>query len=379
MAYSSVRRNCVFARRSSSTNASYLYFLLLSFPLHCTTKRDEFCPLPTVNLVKVCIGQIGQLEHSPVTLPFRSTFASYLLFTYFPSPSLYASVRLPRPTGGHPQSVETLCIQRHSLIAGARPQCLRAMAIGGGPPRELIAFASLRPSDHTPVLVVVDTEKAAALGFLRGAPDRGSGKPDVFGGGSREEPRTQDREQQLQTRVRHRRTGRAVTIAEGGSEAITVEVVELSARCCGNSVITARPHAVWVNPAEVKFFSSFGPAESGHGDADGNGRGGEFSRGDDGDQLVTSKEDEKSEEGHAVHGHVRSAAALPRRGLGKEVRGVYESIVQVQVSFRLGYSAVPRWRLSDGEQRSEPLRAVASGESDAWSEMALSTCTVALR
>lgn len=94
------------------------------------------------------------------------------------------------------------------MVPGARPQCLRALGVGGGPPRDLIGFACVRDSDRLPVLQVLDAGDAAA-------PAEG-----------------------------------------GGGEGALVEEVELSTRCCGNSVVTARLHAVWVNPADVKVYAS---------------------------------------------------------------------------------------------------------------------------
>lgn len=50
-----------------------------------------------------------------------------------------------------------------------------------------------------------------------------------------------------------------------------VEEIELSTRCCGNSVIAARPHVVWVNPAGVKVFASGGLGGEGDGGSVGGG------------------------------------------------------------------------------------------------------------
>ena len=51
--------------------------------------------------------------------------------------------------------------------------------------------------------------------------------------------------------------GNVVAFIAGASAAMAaVEEVELSTRCCSKNVVSANPHAVWVNPAEVKVFLS---------------------------------------------------------------------------------------------------------------------------
>ncbi|CAM9999566.1 unnamed protein product, partial [Ectocarpus fasciculatus] len=55
-----------------------------------------------------------------------------------------------------PQALPPLITRQRSLIPGVRPQSLRAMAVGGGRSLPVMIFASFRPSDGSPVLVVLD-------------------------------------------------------------------------------------------------------------------------------------------------------------------------------------------------------------------------------
>ncbi|CAN0102241.1 unnamed protein product, partial [Laminaria digitata] len=57
-----------------------------------------------------------------------------------------------------PQVVVPIIAQRRTLVPAVRPQCLRAMAVGGGPSRPLMAFASVRTLDCSPILVILDAE-----------------------------------------------------------------------------------------------------------------------------------------------------------------------------------------------------------------------------
>lgn len=84
------------------------------------------------------------------------------------------------------------------------------MAVGGGHSLSLMVFACVRPFDGSPVLVILD---AGASPFAN---------PEV-----------------------------KAAAACGFEE---VEEVELSTRCCTKSVVSANPHAVWINASEVKAF-----------------------------------------------------------------------------------------------------------------------------
>ncbi|CAN0315591.1 unnamed protein product, partial [Ectocarpus sp. 12 AP-2014] len=168
-----------------------------------------------------------------------------------------------------PQALPPLVARQRSLIPGVRPQSLRAMAVGGGRSLPVMIFASFRPSDGSPVLVVLDTDTAlaaatavtattaaaaaAAGGFATmgdkgknpeprwsssvGRPVGGGGGGGGCGGGG----------------GLHEGGGGVVVSGEGGEGGDEHEV-ELATRCCSKSVFPARPHAVFVDPAEVKAF-----------------------------------------------------------------------------------------------------------------------------
>lgn len=128
------------------------------------------------------------------------------------------------------------------------------MAVGGGLPRELFAFACLRPRDSTPVLQVLDMSNTWVASTV--APSKGLGGTD-----SANPLEDTSRERSLgncRARAPVADPTEVVMGAENGAgdEEAVVQEVELSTRCCGNSVVSARLHAVWVNPADVKIFVS---------------------------------------------------------------------------------------------------------------------------
>jgi len=131
---------------------------------------------------------------------------------------------------GATQAVLPAFREERALIPGVRPQRLRAMLVGGGPPRPLIIFSSVRPSDGSPVHAILDI--ASATTAAAAADDGGGGDGDH---GSRVS-----------------RTG--------------LKEVELATRCCSKGVFSASPQAVFVNPAELKAFVSGGvPGGDGEG------------------------------------------------------------------------------------------------------------------
>ncbi|CAN0235762.1 unnamed protein product, partial [Ectocarpus sp. 4 AP-2014] len=162
----------------------------------------------------------------------------------------------------YPQALPPLVTRQRPLIPGVRPQSLRAMAVGGGRSLPVMIFASFRPSDGSPVLIVLDTDTAlaaatavsavaaaaaAADGFatmgekgknpepLRPSPGGGVDGDGGDGGGLQDE-------------------GGGVLVPGEGGEGEDEHEVELATRCCSKSVFPARPHAVFVDPAEVKAF-----------------------------------------------------------------------------------------------------------------------------
>lgn len=129
------------------------------------------------------------------------------------------------------------------------------MAVGGGPSRPLMAFAAVRPTDFSPILVVLDPEAALSLMPLDSAVTT-----DADGN----------------SRANGLDVGRlaggvsAVVAAEGDTSdrgrvaaAAYEKELELSTRCCSKSVISAKPHAVWINPSEVKIFVCGGSGSDG--------------------------------------------------------------------------------------------------------------------
>lgn len=109
-------------------------------------------------------------------------------------------------------------VEKRVLIAGARPQFVRTMAIGGGPRLSLLVFASLRESDASPVLVVLDASRDEMGGEDVVAPSSEYMMPSACHVGC---PRME---------------------------------IELWTRCCPRSVVSANLHSVWVKPLRVTSF-----------------------------------------------------------------------------------------------------------------------------
>lgn len=99
------------------------------------------------------------------------------------------------------------------------------MAVGGGSSRTLVVFASIRASDSSPILVILDTDHATAASVGTSPPV----PPGVSIDGEGDDN-------------------------HGGFLREGVQEVELSTRCCSKSVFAASPHAVFINPSEVKAF-----------------------------------------------------------------------------------------------------------------------------
>ncbi|CAN0126506.1 unnamed protein product, partial [Scytosiphon promiscuus] len=132
--------------------------------------------------------------------------------------------------------------RQRTLVPGVRPQSVQALVVGGGPSRALMIFTATRPPDASPVLLVLDT--ATALAAAPGEEDQEGNlrclplTPGASAGGGGDV-----------------RGGLVTTAAEEDQEEEEGEQeVELSTRCCSKSVFSASPHAVFVNPSEVKAF-----------------------------------------------------------------------------------------------------------------------------
>lgn len=153
------------------------------------------------------------------------------------------------------QALQPIFRQEATLIAGVRPQSLRAMSVGGGPARPVMVFASIRPSDGAPVLTVLDTDTAIAAAAAAGSGGAGaSGRPSPslsFGA-----PGGGDGDGSL------------------SREGLGLGEVELSTRCCSKSVFAASPHAVFVEPAGIKAFVCGGGGGGGTGGRGGGSGGG---------------------------------------------------------------------------------------------------------
>ena len=184
--------------------------------------------------------------------------------------------------------------QRRTLFPAVRPQCLRAMAVGGGPCRPLMAFASVRTSDSSPILVVLDAEpdltlvpvtaaavtaataNANAEANANNAKDyaqahagaSANATANAIGNAVADANGIANASTIANANAKAKANATASAIANGNAEAkayavagataavAAVEEVALSTRCCSKNVVSANPHAVWVNPAEVKVFLS---------------------------------------------------------------------------------------------------------------------------
>lgn len=157
--------------------------------------------------------------------------------------------------------------QRRMLVPAVRPQCLRAMAVGGGPSRPLMAFSSVRTSDSSPILVILDAEPDLSLvpaiatisttnsanANDKATVDTKDGAKASASANSKADARSLNN---VQAEADANTKANASAIAGAAAAAAAVEEVELSTRCCSKNVVSANPHAVWVNPAEVKVFLS---------------------------------------------------------------------------------------------------------------------------
>lgn len=114
-------------------------------------------------------------------------------------------------------------VEKRVLIAGVRPQFVRTMAIGGGPRLSLLVFASMRESDASPVLVILDASRDEIRGDVV-APSSECMMPSTCPGGC---PPME---------------------------------IELLTRCCPRSVVGADLHNVWVKPFRVTSFVCGGVA-----------------------------------------------------------------------------------------------------------------------
>lgn len=225
-------------------------------------------------------------------------------------------------------------------MTNARPQCLHAMAVGGGLPRELFAFTCLRPSDAMPVLQILDPGKVGASssetrtamtdaskegGYCEARPagrdigrDRSIFERDLSNLYRRARGRTAAAHRSAMTRHLMYRMGLRGNTgvirdvppgsgADGGrgsglqddpaedqmgdqDSAVVVKEVDLSTRCCGRSVVTALPDAVWVNPSEVKVFASGRATRGSAGREGGKGtEGGGSNEGGNGDEVAEAR------------------------------------------------------------------------------------------
>lgn len=172
--------------------------------------------------------------------------------------------------------------QRRALVPGAPPQCIRAMALGGGPSRPLMAFASVRSSDSAPVLAIFDAERVveASPTELTRLPVLTQNSDDEAKAGAVAGLNSGRGRRQRNSLAVARAEDRVLLDVEGvspwlGAGLVMQEEVELSARCCSKSVVSGEPHAVWVNPCEVKAFISHGSGDASdvRGDVEG-GKGG---------------------------------------------------------------------------------------------------------
>lgn len=171
--------------------------------------------------------------------------------------------------------------QRRTLVPAVRPQCLRAMAVGGGPSRPLMAFASVRTSDSSPVLVILDAEPnlSWAPAIATAATTTTSANANAIAKDYAQASANADAIANANSNVKFfgnanaRARADAIANAKANARAVAgvaatvaaVEEVELSTRCCSKNVVSANPHAVWVNPTEVKVFLS--PPDGGVTDA----------------------------------------------------------------------------------------------------------------
>lgn len=169
--------------------------------------------------------------------------------------------------------------QRRALVPGAPPQCIRAMALGGGASRPLMAFASVRPSDNAPVLAIFDAERVveASAAEYTSRPVLTQNRNDEAKAGAVAGLDGGRGRRQRNDLVVARAEDRVLLDVEGvspwlGAGLVMQEEVELSVRCCSKSVVSGEPHAVWINPCEVKAFVSHGGgggASAARGDVEG--------------------------------------------------------------------------------------------------------------
>lgn len=114
-------------------------------------------------------------------------------------------------------------VEKRALIAGVPPQFVRTMAVGGGPRLPLVVFASVRESDDSPVLVILDASRDERRG------DVAASSPDWT----------------------------MPSACHGGCPPTEIE---LWTRCCPQSVVGANLHSVWVKSLRVTSFVCGGVA-----------------------------------------------------------------------------------------------------------------------
>ncbi|CAB1109957.1 unnamed protein product [Ectocarpus sp. CCAP 1310/34] len=162
-----------------------------------------------------------------------------------------------------PQALPPLVTRQRPLIPGVRPQSLRAMAVGGGRSLPVMILASFRPSDGSPVLIVLDTDAALAAATVATATAAAAAAAAAAAGFATKGESGKNPEPLWSSSTGGAvdgRGGRGGGLQDGGGGVVISgergdeHEVELATRCCSKSVFPARPHAVFVDPAEVKAF-----------------------------------------------------------------------------------------------------------------------------